>query len=783
MTHDAALDASREGGINVKEIARGGKRGLRPPSACVTIGVMSTFDCPALRGMLLPAALLACWACLPAGAAAQTGDRGPAPPGDYIAALGALEAGDTAAALTRLRQAVRDEPRFGPAHLRLGSILSARAGEAEQQFRDRQEARQQLERAFALMGDDPEVLLEYGLLLRKQQMRTDARRVLERAWAATERQGRMLAPRDAARLHLAMARIYETWWEDWENLVGIPPTAQGGWSCAALTSGLVGPVAQTYGDFAVFCPAQWWGTQGQLTPIADLKSEERDRLLGHLWTAFTFDPSLTDAAVRLLGHLADGAEWERYDSVAGVLVEAAPGDPHAHLFRGLGLHERGFGPEAEETFRAGLALLQPEERAVYEDITLLLRRRVREGYEAYDEEGRAEAARVFFTGADPLFLDPTEGRRLEHYARVAWAELKFGAPASGFHGWETERGEIWIRYGRPVASYQCCYGAGARHVYWSYGEEGPNFAFRRPLTYRRARLTEPGKMLADELAAEHPEAYAPRTLPAVYAFPHQLARFRGTTPDLVRLEIHGRLPADALEVAPGDSIETGLFLFDTSYRPLWERRSRAAVGDRPLALSYRGLELPSGEILYGLEARRIDDDTVARPAARHRSAVELVPFAPGRLSASDILLADTIAARGVEAPRSRDDLFLLASRSTEVEQGQPVRLYFEVYGLILEDGFGSYRAELAVEDSTRRNVVRRLLRAGAEVLGAGDPETRVRWERQVEVVDDVVPEYLTVELGVLDPGDYAIRIRIRDLATGQDTETVRRLTVVRHPAL
>src|SRR5574341_1482517 len=89
---------------------------------------------------------------------------------------------------------VQDPGAPPPAYTAALEHLTAQDGEVPSQFRERLEAERALQRARQLLGDDPEVLLEFGLLLRKQQSQIDARRVLERAARAAERRGQTLAP-------------------------------------------------------------------------------------------------------------------------------------------------------------------------------------------------------------------------------------------------------------------------------------------------------------------------------------------------------------------------------------------------------------------------------------------------------------------------------------------------------------------------------------------------------------------------------------------------------------
>src|SRR5690606_16458019 len=174
-----------------------------------------------MRRRFLPPALV--MLTVSAGAAAAQPAHTPAEPQSYTEAMELLAGGDTAAAIERLRAATRDAPDFGPAFLRLGALLARGAGEVEREFGERVEAERALERALRLMGDEPEVLLEYGLLFKRQNRNRDAERVLRRAWAAAERKGREFPPLDAAEMHYTLGRIYQTWWEDWQGLIIVPP--------------------------------------------------------------------------------------------------------------------------------------------------------------------------------------------------------------------------------------------------------------------------------------------------------------------------------------------------------------------------------------------------------------------------------------------------------------------------------------------------------------------------------------------------------------------------------
>ena len=705
------------------------------------------------------------WLVATAPLAAQEG--APAPEG-YSLALASLEAGDTAAALDRLRDVVEEAPDFGPAFFRLGAVLTELDTGHETDFAARREATRMLDRAHRLMGNDPELLLEYGLLLRKKQVRNDARRVLELAWEKAEERGRMLAPADRARFHFELGRYYEEYNEDWQGMVILPETAP-----YLACDGNIGPEAS-------HCPGAWAERIDHAVPIDHLNDDDRERMLGHFDRAVAADPGHAGANTSILSYLADAGDWERYEEAARRFVAHAPDEPRAHLFLGLGLHERGRDAEAEASILRGVALLRPSERRVFEDIAILLPRSERDGYESANGAVRERIEQIVFTAKDPLFLTEVNERRLEHLARLAWAELKYAEPGSGHRGWESDRGEIWIRYGRPwrAVKTDAIWG---RRVVWAYGRTGPVFSFRKQRTRRTAYHTDQSAYFAADLEHEHPESYFPTMVTDFVDVPHQLARFRGSEPGHTRVEIYAEAPVEELEAEIGDTLDTGIFTFLEDYTPIWERRTPARATPGGVALTYR-FELTPGWYRYGIEARAAGPEDLPRPAARARSTVATEGFPTGRLGLSDLLLAADTVRPTVTEPTRREELRIVPLRGDVVRTGSPVHVYFEVYGLAPDSaGLGTYRAELTVEDSTRRNVVERLFRAGRDLIGLGTPETRVRWDRQVPVVDDLVPEYISLEVADLEPGEYTIRVRLTDLATGQAAETARAIRVRRDP--
>ena len=100
---------------------------------------------------------------------------------------------------------------------------------------------------------------------------------------------------------------------------------------------------------------------------------------------------------------------------------------------------------AEEAFRAYLDRVGPQERAYYEDISLVGTPEEARAFQALPPEMVPEFLRQFWARRDVDLVGGVNRRRLEHYRRVWVARTQF---SRGRTPWD-RRGEVYIRYGAP----------------------------------------------------------------------------------------------------------------------------------------------------------------------------------------------------------------------------------------------------------------------------------------------------------------------------------------------
>ena len=108
------------------------------------------------------------------------------------------------------------------------------------------------------------------------------------------------------------------------------------------------------------------------------------------------------------------------------------------------LKKERLGP-ADAVFRAYLDRVSPQERAFYDDISLVGSLEEIEAFNAIKPEDAPEFLRQFWARRDIDLISGVNRRRLEHYRRVWVARTQF---SKGRTPWDL-RGEIYIRYGAP----------------------------------------------------------------------------------------------------------------------------------------------------------------------------------------------------------------------------------------------------------------------------------------------------------------------------------------------
>lgn len=517
-----------------------------------------------------------------------------------------------------------------------------------------------------------------------------------------------------------------------------------------------------------FCLRHDPDESGPRRPERPVIANARAAVIDTLRRAFARFPGDRRIAGPLIQYLVQDGRADEAASAAGAFAVFSPDTLEAVLLRAFALHAAGRDSLAEPLFDAALRRMDARQRRHAEDVAVLLDPAERERYRALDDLGRRAYEALLWRLADPLYLTAANERRTEHFARRVWIRLLERRPSTaGVTAWGDDLAELTLRYGVPSQRARLVGRAMEDRgmvEWWDSTQLGflPPAAGVEGVPSWRAG----GDWWPDRPAAR--SQYSPATLRRLTRLEHRVTRF----PDgaSIRLRTDGRFVLDSL--ATGESVETGLFVVDSTGEIIARRRERIPARRDTLDFAFE-IGLPPGDYVYSVEALERD----SRLAGRARHSVELSSARADTLALSDLLLLEPLrqSPRPTRHPRPPE----LPGPAWSVTPHDTVALLVEAHNLRSAGaGVTGYRTEVAVRPVDDASLPVRAARWVGRRLGLLDAERRVRvgWDAEG---DAGRPEIITLDLalGPLDPGIYTVEIAVTDRATGIRRTTSRRLRV------
>lgn len=458
-------------------------------------------------------------------------------------------------------------------------------------------------------------------------------------------------------------------------------------------------------------------------------------------------------------------------------VRFYPKNARAHLLCGYLYTRLKEFDKAEQAFATGFLLLSEEERRPYEDIGPLLSGEERELYGSSLPERRRDWERRFWIENDPTPSTDVNERRLEHFARVVYADRALSLERLDLAGPETDRGAALIRFGLPDRKlYDLGSGTSGAWVAWRYDTpQGPmmlyfcdeflNGNFQFPVFDYYGQISR--RMLdAAPQRYEYPIRYDP--------FPMSIrtACFRGGE-ERTRLELSVAVP-DSLAAAKSRSWDLVLSLFDRELT----RFSMDRLTARPDSL-LRVRRLGSSYLVYDAAIEMLPRDLGVTCAVElsleqdRKKAVRRLPLTirdlHGRsLKISSVKLA--VAAPDGSCTDVLDPLPAYPRRSR-------ICLAYEVYNLKAgEDGSSRYRLTYAIRtpdpgaDGSPASLQKTLSYMWSTIRGEkgrNRPYIESSFEQRAAAAS--VADNLQIDLGSLEQGSYELILYVEDLVAGATT--------------
>ncbi|MFC1553845.1 GWxTD domain-containing protein [candidate division KSB1 bacterium] len=508
----------------------------------------------------------------------------------------------------------------------------------------------------------------------------------------------------------------------------------------------------------------------------EVRNKKQAKLLTLSDKALDLDPDNPEAIYNKGIVLLDNYRLDEYISYCKEVLYNNPDSKEAHLMLGLGYAEKSDFPLSDYHFQKAIALMDEDEREIYESIDLLKKRADPSSIKDVVSDNS------YWLKNDPLWITSFSERKLEHYCRVTEATLRFPNYRAGIPGYKTPRGEKWIKYGRPVETNEVmnlAIGLSAkRYQYWIYEDIVIAFEIRQHFPergYENSRglphfpSTEPSRY--EDYMQYKPEGKA--FIPYV-----NILQFSGGGSE-TDLEIYYGIPLNRLlfELDDGQyysSYKTGTFLFDESWEKVVEdvidcsgqfAEAEIDTAADAMAVSRFNTYVTPGSYNFGFEVMDYYSDNTG--IFRHSLIVE--EFGRDSLQMSSIMLANDIYQIDPGGDVSRHNLEISGNPTHTFRVNQPVHIYFEIYNLFLmnEQGNNSYKVEYAISPTAEDP---KGLKKLIDMIWGGPKEEGISVAVDITSTGRDDFQMFRIDNTVSVTGEYIFTIRVTDKTSGYTTE-------------
>ena len=444
-------------------------------------------------------------------------------------------------------------------------------------------------------------------------------------------------------------------------------------------------------------------------------------------------------------------DWNAFQVVMQNLHAQYPDDKNALLFCGLGAFQLGEFNESHEYYQRAYDLISIEERELLESIDLLVPQEDHASRDTTQTIDGLLEREMFWKSQDPLYLSDFNERKMEHFGRLAYSNLRFRRFSNNVEGWQTDMGKTYIKFGRYRSRKTFYKGSGFGAFYevretWFYetfkieycGNGGDRWGFcggyevggvsfiplpetsafddyREGIDSAMNQTSFSKYPVSLDEASHHTfrktaQRFVDPYLNRKYTLPYQIAAFEER--DSVRVELSYMIPKDRLESNPetGEvSFWDGVFLFDEYWNDVYNYRKSVSFKRK----SESSTVSPQKPTQNAAAQHRSDHLLVSRmlsvPQGNYHFSVELLDQTSGAIGIardeeqyvyddetfhlSDLLVGSNIQARNA-LPEGRDDLIITPNPVRTFSQSESVFIYLELYDL-KRDNFGSTQYEIS----------------------------------------------------------------------------------------
>jgi GWxTD domain-containing protein len=484
------------------------------------------------------------------------------------------------------------------------------------------------------------------------------------------------------------------------------------------------------------------------------------------------------------------------------LTKINPNSKNAYLYLGLMYYETSNMDSAYYAYKNALILMNEMERRdfTFYSVKELIKPLFGDDFNNLTDPELETLINLYWKVKNPLYLSKYNERLLEHYSRVAYADLHFTIKNNNEPGWKTDRGEVVLRYGEPInrIRFRPQIGVSGNHIsiktktdVWYYTDMvfgfsdeffNGNFEFSQPSDGRiSSQFGGDSFAYFKYVQRVRNETYDPKFEGPKFIVPYQIVQFKDPKESKTDLLVnYGLRFADSLSVRNNfvESHIAGLFLFSNMFRLISEKRdsipllslaNKIEIDDTTsIVVNTLSMKAPADSGNFAFEIERNKDKGISsnhfKLAVRH--------FSNTNLDMSDIVLANEIDESNTNRySLSRENISLLPNPVSIFSDKNKIFVYYEIYNLTPDsNGICNVEQQLTIREKDEGSSISKALNSFLNIFSLGKDEQQVTLTSQYQFNNKNPQVYFQLDMNRYEPGNYLLTVKIKDNITGKESE-------------
>ncbi|MBI3125276.1 MAG: GWxTD domain-containing protein [Ignavibacteriales bacterium] len=540
---------------------------------------------------------------------------------------------------------------------------------------------------------------------------------------------------------------------------------------------------------------QWEVSQDAQLSFEKEAKKSFDATEEYLLQAIKNDSSLYDAYTTLAGLYEDSGDYQKGVDVLKQLLRKKENDYSYHATLAFLYYRLNEPEQSYPEFQKAIALMTNEEKKEFliGSVKILLQSLLDEK-KAYSENELNQIVNSYWNSKDPLVITEVNERLLEHFARVTYANLRFGSEAKNIKGWQSDRGEALIRYGFPLKKIRYrpnTIDTGRKFIrliktdIWIYNNFTlaftdqfltNQFQFSSPYT-SKAVPQYPGNtddLVKLDLRYTKPEEYNPNFKGPIFRVPYKAYQFaasdKNKTDVYVGYQINYEDTATTKEQF-SQGYDVGLFFNDNGFNRKFEKKETVSLKAGNDVLHSNSLYMKTvpqnGNLAF--ELMRKKDSGVAS----YHGKFSIKNFRGNELQISDLLLSKELELeKKLEGAIERKNISVVANPTNRFNSQDHVFLYYEIYNLGKKSSYTDFEQKLTIQKKGDDGIIGSVL----SVVGLDGKGNKIMLTSNYQTEERDPQMYLQLDMSKYDAGNYLVTVTIKDKNSGKTVSVSTELT-------